>query len=98
MPGAMPFPRERWVRLTILVDLDDGVLHVWQDGQSTVHVTGIVRPLSTYCQFHWGLYASGDNTDVELYEDDFTLHRLTSPWTDWSREPWITTTLPLTRG
>lgn len=94
MPGAMPFPRERWVRLTILVDLDDGVLHVWQDGQSTVHVTGIVRPLSTYCQFHWGLYASGDNTDVELYEDDFTLHRLTSPWTDWSREPWITATCP----
>jgi hypothetical protein len=88
-PGAVAFPMDQWVRLTILVDLDDGVMHVWQNGQSTLHVTGIVRPLSTYCQFHWGLYASGNNTDVELYEDDFALHRLTAPWTDWSREPWI---------
>lgn len=87
--GALAFPQERWVRVTILVDLDDGVLHVWQDGQSTLHVTGIVRPITTYCQWHWGLYASGNNTDVELYEDDFTLHRLRAPWTDWSREPWI---------
>jgi hypothetical protein len=88
-PGAVPMPREQWVRLTILVDLDDGILHVWQDGRSTLHVTSIVRAPTSYCQWHWGLYASGNNTDVVLYEDDFALHRLAAPWTDWSREPWI---------
>ena len=71
------------------VDLDDGILHVWQDGRSALHVTGVVRPLRTYCQWHWGLYASGDNDDLVLHEDDFTLHRLHEPWTDWAREPWL---------
>ncbi len=88
-PEAVPLPLDRWVRLTVYVDLDDGILHVWQDGRSTLHVTGIVRPLRTYCQWHWGLYASGDNTDLVLHEDDFTLHRLHEPWTDWAREPWL---------
>jgi hypothetical protein len=87
--GAVPMPREQWVRLTVLVDLDDGIMHVWQDGRSTLHVASIVRAPTSYCQWHWGLYASGNNTDVELYEDDFTLHRLRAAWTDWSREPWI---------
>lgn len=88
-PGAVPMPREQWVRLTFYLDLDDGVLHVWQDGRSTLHVTGIVRAPTSYCQWHWGLYASGNNTDVVLHEDDFALHRLDAPWTDWSREPWL---------
>ena len=88
-PGAVAMPREQWVRLTVYVDLDDGVLHVWQDGRSTLHVTGIVRSPTSYCQWHWGLYASGNNTDVVLYEDDFAMHRLHAPWTDWSREPWF---------
>jgi hypothetical protein len=88
-PGAVPMPYEQWVRLTFYLDLDDGVLHVWQDGRSTLHVTGIVRVPTSYCQWHWGLYASGDNTDVVLHEDDFALHRLHAPWTEWSREPWL---------
>ncbi len=89
VPGAVPLPRDRWVRLTVYLDLDSGILHVWQDGVSTLHVTGFVRPVTTYCQWHWGLYGSGDNTDIVLHEDDFAVHRLNAPWTEWDREPWI---------
>jgi hypothetical protein len=41
------------------------------------------------CQWHWGLYASGDNTDVVLYEDDLVVWRLDEAWADPAREPWL---------
>ena len=66
----------------------DDVMHVWQDGQSISHVT-FDRPLDTICQWHWGLYASGDNDDIVLFEDDNSLWKLEEPWTDFTREPWL---------
>lgn len=88
-PSAPSFPLGRWVRVTVYVNLQTGDMHVWQDGASVEHVRGIVRTVRAMCQWHWGLYASGDNTDVVLYEDDKIVWRLEQPWTDWSREPWL---------
>lgn len=88
-PGAPAMPRGRWVRITVYVNFATGVLHTWQDGRSVEHVTGIARATTTMCQWHWGLYASGDNTDVVLYEDDKVVWKLDEPWTDFSREPWL---------
>ena len=86
-PGAPAMPRGQWVRITVYVNFHTGVMHVWQDGRSVEHVTGITRATKQMCQWHWGLYASGDNTDVELYEHDLSLSKLGQEWTDWSREP-----------
>lgn len=88
-PGAPAFPTGRWVRLTVYMNLYTGDMHVWQDGRSISHVSGITRASRFMCQWHWGLYASGDNTDVVMYEDDKIVWRMDQPWTDWSREPWL---------
>lgn len=88
-PGATAMPRGQWVRITLFLNFNSGEMHAWQNGRSLWHVRGIVRATKTMCQFHWGLYASGDNTDVVIYEDDNRLWRLEQPWTDWSREPWL---------
>lgn len=88
-PGAPSMPRGRWVRITVYVNLVAGDMHVWQDGQSVEHVSGIVRATQTMCQWHWGLYGSADNTDVVVYEDDKVVWKLGEAWTDWSREPWL---------
>ncbi len=88
-PDAPAFPRGQWVRMTVYVNLNDGAMHVWQDGRSVEHVSGIVRESHALCQWHWGLYASGDNTDVVLYEDDKSVWKLEEAWTDFSREPWL---------
>ena len=63
-------------------------MHVWQNGQSQQHVT-FSRPIRTICHWHWGLYASGDNDDVVLFEDDKSIWKLNEPWTDWNREPYF---------
>ena len=86
--GAPGFPRGRWVRITIYVNYYDGVMHVWQDGQSISHVT-FVRPKHTICQWHWGAYASGDNDNLVLYEDDNSIWKLDQAWTDFAGEPWF---------
>lgn len=88
-PDAPSMPRGRWVRITVYVNLVSGDMHVWQDGQSVEHVTGIARATRTMCQWHWGLYGSADNTDVVVYEDDKVVWKLGEPWTDWAREPWL---------
>lgn len=88
-PTAAAMPRGRWVRITVYLNFYSGEMHVWQDGQSVEHVSGIVRATRTMCQWHWGLYASGDNTDVVLYEDDKVIWKLEQPWTDFAREPWL---------
>lgn len=87
-PGAPGFPLGEWVRTTIYVNLHDGVMHVWQNGTSLLHAT-VTRPTNDICQWHWGAYASPDNTDVVLIEDDNAIWRLEEAWTDWSREPWL---------
>ncbi|MDQ3034787.1 MAG: hypothetical protein M3Y87_20420 [Myxococcota bacterium] len=88
-PGAPPMPLGRWVRITVYVNFYSGDMHVWQDGRSIEHVAGIARATRTMCQWHWGLYASGDNTDIAMYEDDMVVWKLGERWTDWSREPWL---------
>jgi hypothetical protein len=85
---APGFPFGRWVRITVYVNYFDGVMHVWQDGKAISHVT-FSREKNTICQWHWGLYASGDNDNLVLYEDDNSIWKLGQPWTDFSIEPFF---------
>jgi hypothetical protein len=85
-PGAPGFPLGRWVRLTIYVNYYTGIMHVWQDGQEISHVT-FFRPKKTICQWHWGAYASGDNDNLVLFEDDNSIWKLEQEWTDMRQEP-----------
>lgn len=87
-PGAPAFPVGAWARITIYINYHDGVMHVWQDGQSICHGT-FSRPTPTMCQWHWGAYASGDNDNIVLHEDDNSLWKLAAPWTDFGVEPWF---------
>lgn len=87
-PGAPPMPSGQWVRITVYLNYATGDMHVWQNGQSVVHARGIVRS-DRMCQFHWGLYSSGDNDDLLLYEDDKSVWKLDAPLTDSTREPWL---------
>ncbi|WP_236516128.1 hypothetical protein [Sandaracinus amylolyticus] len=88
-PGAPAMPLRQWVRVTVYMNLYTGDMHVWQNGESVLHVEGLHRRLTTMCQWHWGLYASADNTDVEMYEDDKIVWRLDAPYEDWAHEPWM---------
>jgi hypothetical protein len=87
-PDAPTMPLREWARVTIYVNAHSGTLHVWQDGQ---HVTrsSFRRASNTLCQWHWGLYASGDNDRVVVHEDDISLWVLDEEWTDFSREPYL---------
>ena len=96
-PNAPAVPRREWVRVTVYMNLHTGDMHVWQNGRSVLHIEGIYRRLTTMCQWHWGLYASGDNTAVEMYEDDKVVWRLDQPYDDWAREPLLGTTTPVCR-
>ena len=87
------FPRREWVRTTIYINYHSGEMHVWQNGASLLHAT-FSRPTNDICQWHWGAYASGNNTDVVLYEDDNSIWKLEEAWTDWDREPWLGETVP----
>lgn len=87
-PGAPSLPLRQWVRVTVYVNYHAGEMHVWQDGASVVHAN-FSRPTNDICQWHWGAYASGDNTDIELFEDDKSIWKLEEAWTDWSSEPWF---------
>jgi hypothetical protein len=87
-PNAPSFPRGRWVRVTVYINYHRGEMHVWQDGVSVVHGT-FTRPTNDVCQWHWGLYASGNNTDVVMVEDDKSIWKLEQAWTDFGTEPWF---------
>ena len=91
--NAPSFPFGRWVRITVYVNYFDGVMHVWQDGHPISHVT-FSRARNTICQWHWGLYASGDNDNLVLYEDDNRIWKLGQPWTDFSVEPLLGHSIP----
>jgi hypothetical protein len=88
LPGAPGFPLGRWVRITIYVNYYTGIMHVWQDGVEISHVT-FVRSKKTICQWHWGAYASGDNDNLVLFEDDNSIWKLAEEWTDFSIEPYF---------
>lgn len=83
---APSFSMRQWVRTTIYINYHAGEMHIWQDGQSLLHAT-FSRPSQDICQWHWGAYASGDNDDVVLYEDDISIYKLEAAWTDFSVEP-----------
>jgi hypothetical protein len=87
-PDAPAFPLGQWTRITVYMNYHDGVMHVWQDGESLVHAT-FSRPSSTFCHVHWGAYASGDNTDIVFFEDDLSVWKLEEPWPDMSVEPYF---------
>jgi hypothetical protein len=87
-PDAPGLPRGEWARITIYVNYHLGEMHVWQDGQSISHVT-FTRPIQTICHWHWGLYASSDNDDVVLFEDDKSIWKLNEPLVDFSVEPYF---------
>jgi hypothetical protein len=86
--GPLGFPLGRWVRTTIYINYYDDVMHVWQDGVEQSHMT-FVRNRNTICQWHWGAYASGDNDNVTLYEDDNSIWKLGEAWTDLGVEPYL---------
>jgi len=87
-PNAPGVPYGQWVRITIYVNYHDETLHVWQNGTKISDVT-FDRSSTRICHFHWGAYASGDNDDVVLYEDDNSIWKLEEAWTDFDREPWF---------
>jgi hypothetical protein len=87
-PNAPAFPTGRWVRVTVYVNYYDGTMHYWQDGAEVAHVT-FVRPKKTICQWHWGMYASADNDNIVLFEDDNSIWKLDEAWTDFKKEPWL---------
>lgn len=86
--GAPGFPLGQWVRTTIYVNYVEGRMHLWQDGVELLDAT-FSRGDTDMCQWHWGMYASSDNTDVVLYEDDLSLWKLEEPWVDFAVEPWL---------
>jgi hypothetical protein len=48
-----------------------------------------VHPKQTICQWHWGAYASGDNDNLVLFEDDNSIWKLGEEWQDMSVEPYF---------
>jgi hypothetical protein len=40
-----------------------------------------------------GLFQSGDNDDIVLFEDDNAIWKLEEPWVDFSVEPWFDETV-----
>jgi hypothetical protein len=86
--GPLGFPLGKWVRTTIYINYYDDVMHVWQDGVEQSHIT-FVRSRNTICQWHWGAYASGDNDNITLYEDDNSIWKLGEAWTDLGVEPYL---------
>ena len=87
-PQAPTFPLRTWVRTTIYINYHDGTIHIWQDGAKLLDGT-FSRSDTDICQWHWGAYASGDNTDVVLYEDDNSIWKLGQPWPDFDVEPYF---------
>lgn len=88
VPNPPAFPRGEWVRTTIYINYHEGRMHLWQNGEEVLDAT-FTRPQTDMCQWHWGAYASGDNDDVVLYEDDNSIWKLEEPWTDFTVEPWF---------
>jgi hypothetical protein len=93
-PNAPAFPMGKWVRTTIYINYYDGVMVVWQDGKK-VNESTFTRSDNDICQWHWGAYASKDNDNVVLYEDDNSIWKLDEKWTDFDKEPYFGVTEPV---
>ncbi len=94
VPNPPGFPMGEWVRTTIYINYVTGVMAVWQNGAKLLQAT-FSRSDTDICQWHWGAYASGDNDDVVLYEDDNSIWKLEEPWTNFDVEPWLGQTQPV---
>ncbi|MFO0568825.1 MAG: hypothetical protein U0263_24395 [Polyangiaceae bacterium] len=86
--NAPGFPLGKWVRTTIYINYYDGVMVAWQDGTKLFDAT-FTRSDKDICQWHWGAYASGDNDDVVLYEDDNSIWKLNQQWPSFEVEPYF---------
>jgi|RhiMethySRZTD1v2_1073278.scaffolds.fasta_scaffold00709_14 hypothetical protein len=84
--GAPSFPRDVWNRVTVYVNIGEGTMHVWQNGIKICQAW-FTRPTAQACQFHFGLYCSGANSNISYYEDDFRIIKLTQPLTNFQGEP-----------
>ncbi|MFO0572236.1 MAG: hypothetical protein U0263_41825 [Polyangiaceae bacterium] len=87
-PNAPAFPMGKWVRTTIYINYYDGVMVTWQDGEKVFDAT-FSRSDKDICQWHWGAYASGDNDNVVLYEDDNSIWKLGAKWPSFDVEPYF---------
>ncbi len=87
-PNAPSMPENQWVRTTAYINYNTGSIHVWQNGVKVVSAT-FSRPETDLCQWHWGLYASGNNNDIVLYEEDLRIVKLLEPMTNFTDEPWF---------
>jgi hypothetical protein len=87
-PGAPAVPLQQWARVTVYLNYSTGSMHVWQNGVKVVSAT-FTRPITTICQWHWGLYASGNNDDIVLHEDSIRILKLQQPLTNFTIEPWM---------
>jgi hypothetical protein len=85
-PNAPAFELRRWNRVTVYINYHTEQMHVWQNGRK-VCVATFTRAGTRMCQWHFGLYASGPNSNVTLFEDDYRLVRLRDPLTNFTKEP-----------
>ncbi|PRP91361.1 hypothetical protein ENSA5_56270 [Enhygromyxa salina] len=96
-PDAPTVALDTWMRTTIYINLVDETIHIWHDGQKLLSGE-VARPTSDVCQWHWGAYASGDNDDVQLWEDDISIWKLQAPWPDFAVEPYFGETIEVCDG
>lgn len=84
--NAPSFPRNQWNRITVYLNFHTGSMHVWQNGVKVCNASWMPAG-SRMCQWHFGLYASGPNSNVTMYEDDYSIVKLTQSLTNFSIEP-----------
>jgi hypothetical protein len=87
-PNAPNMPERQWVRTTVYINYVRGEITTWMNGQKVFD--GVFsRPVSTMCQFHWGLYASPSNANITYYEDDIAMYKLESALPNRTDEPYV---------
>lgn len=84
--AAPAFTRAQWNRVTTYINYYTGSMHVWQNGAKVCSAT-FSRATPTMCQWHFGLYASGPNDNITMFEDDLSLVKLLEPMTNFTIEP-----------
>ena len=93
VPNAPSMPQEQWVRTTVYINFYSDVMHVWQNGNKVCSAT-FNSVGNKMCQWHWGLYASGNNDNIILHEEDLRIVKLDEPLTNFTIEPWYTEPMP----
>ena len=61
-------------------------------------VAAILVGVHDICQWHWGAYASGDNDDVVLYEDDNVIWKLQEQLPSFDAEPYFDVSISVCGG